>query len=171
MYDRQTESIWSQIGRQAIAGPLSGGRLEPLVLMHTSWSDWKRSNPHTLVMSTETGYERDYSRNPYASYDQVDEVWFPVRIRDDRYHAKEPVLGLEHSGQFRAYPFTELQQGGGNVQDVFGDRQISVHYDPAHRKAWALDEKGAPLAGITTYWFAWYAFHPGTSVFTASQLE
>lgn len=37
MYDRETESLWSQIAMKAIAGPLTGARLQPLFLEHTTW--------------------------------------------------------------------------------------------------------------------------------------
>jgi hypothetical protein len=167
IYDRQTESVWSQIGRQAVAGPLRGERLEPLVLTHTRWSDWRRQHPKTLVMTTDTGHDRNYSRDPYVGYDRERKVWFPVRARDDRYHAKEPVLGLEHDGRFRAYPFSELPRSGGSIEDTFEGQRITVHYDPHNRTARAEDKHGVPLAGITAYWFAWYAFHPDTTVYTA----
>ena len=166
LYDRQTESVWSQIRRQAVAGPLKGKQLEPLVLMHTRWTDWRRQNPDTLVMTAETGYRRDYSRNPYAGYDESRRIWFPVAVQDDRYHPKTLVLGLEVAGRFKAYPFTELPREGGSVADSFAGRRIVVHYDPENGKAYAVDESGEPLVGITAYWFAWVAFHPETAVFT-----
>jgi len=36
LYDRQTESLWSQISKQAIAGPLAGTELTALPLNHTA---------------------------------------------------------------------------------------------------------------------------------------
>jgi hypothetical protein len=169
LYDRQTESVWSQIRNQAVAGPLKGERLMPLVLMHTRWADWQKDHPDTLVMTTETGYRRDYSRNPYAGYDETRKIWFPVRTTDDRYQPKALVFGLELAGQFKAYPFEELPRSGGRVQDTFADRRIVVHYDPENTKAYALDANGQPLPGMTAYWFAWFAFHPDTEVYTASK--
>lgn len=169
LYDRQTESVWSQIRNQAVAGPLKGERLVPLVLMHTRWQDWQQDHPDTLVMTTETGYRRDYSRDPYAGYDETRKIWFPVRTTDDRYPPKALVLGLEQAGQFKAYPFAELPGSGGSVQDTFAGQRIVVHYDPENTKAYAMGANGLPLPGITAYWFAWFAFHPDTEVFTAGE--
>jgi len=164
-YDRQTESLWSQIRRQAVSGPLKGSSLQPIVLTHTRWQDWKQRHPDTLVLSTDTGFQRDYSNSPYAGYGASRKLWFPVLAEDDRYHPKALVLGLELAGRFKAYPFSELERAGAVVQDTLAGQQIVVHYDVVNRKADAVDESGRSLPGMTAYWFAWYAFHPGTAVF------
>ncbi|NOR20967.1 MAG: DUF3179 domain-containing protein [Xanthomonadales bacterium] len=168
-YDRQTESLWSQIRRQAVSGPLKGVSLQPVILTHTRWQDWKQHNPGTLVLSTDTGFQRDYSSSPYAGYGATRELWFPVLAEDDRYHPKAPVLGLELAGRFKAYPFSELERAGGVVHDTFTGRQIVVRYDAINKKADVADENGHSLPGVTAYWFAWYAFHPETAVFTAEK--
>jgi hypothetical protein len=171
LYDRQTESLWSQIRRQAVSGPMKGAKLQPVVLTHTRWRDWKRHHPGTLVLSMDTGYRRDYSRSPYAGYGVNRELWFPVQARDDRYHPKEPVLGLELAGRFKAYPFSELARTSGVVHDTFAGHRVVVRYDAANKKAGAVDDNGRSLVGVTAYWFAWYAFHPDTAVFTANGNE
>lgn len=167
LYDRQTESLWSQIRRQAISGKMKGDKLEPVVLTHTRWQDWQQRHPDTLVLSTDTGYRRDYSRSPYAGYSKSRELFFPVQARDDRYHPKELVLGLELDGRFKAYPFSELKKSGGVVHDLFAGQQIEVRYDAANKNAAVFDKEGRALVGVTSFWFAWYAFHPETRVFTA----
>ena len=167
LYDRQTESLWSQIQRQAVSGPMKGTKLQPVSLTHTRWSDWKRLNPQTQVLSTETGYQRDYSSNPYRGYAKDRSLWFPVRAKDDRYHPKEWVLGLELAGRYKAYPFSELAVSGGVVEDTFAGYRVVVHYDAVNNKADVVDDEGQSLASVTLYWFAWYAFHPETAVFTA----
>jgi hypothetical protein len=70
LYDRQSESLWSQIDRRAISGPRRGERLQAIPLEHTTWGDWRRRHPDTLVLSRDTGHARDYDRDPYAGYEQ-----------------------------------------------------------------------------------------------------
>ncbi|MFQ5483563.1 MAG: DUF3179 domain-containing protein, partial [Nitrospinaceae bacterium] len=86
LYDRQTESLWSQIKSEAVTGPLTGTRLRLLASTHTTWGDWKRRRPDTLVMSRNTGYRRDYGRNPYGDYDKNRTLFFPVNASSRRYH-------------------------------------------------------------------------------------
>jgi len=168
LYDRQSESLWSQLMGEAVSGPLKGTRLDTLVLEHTSWGDWRSRHPNTWVLSRETGYGRDYDRDPYAGYDNEEGLYFPVARRDPRYHPKERVLGLELDGRFKAYPFAELSRTDGLVEDRIGEHEILIRFDSANRSARALDSAGKPLPTVTTFWFAWYAFHPVTEVFKAN---
>jgi hypothetical protein len=68
MYDRQTESLWSQVLRKAVTGPMTDTPLTVLPSTLTTWKRWKKRHPDTLVLSLETGHRRDYTRDPYESY-------------------------------------------------------------------------------------------------------
>ncbi len=167
LYDRQTQSLWSQIRRQAISGSMKGERLQSIPLMHTTWVDWRQRHPDSLVLSTDTGYSRDYTRSPYAGYEQSRELYFSVREQDQRYHPKEWVLGVEIDSHFKAYPFVELEKSSGPVRDTLGGHNVMVTYDRRHRTAAAINDNGDILPTITAYWFAWYAFHPATERYQA----
>ena len=90
MYDHQTESLWSQI--QAVTGKSLGQHLEPIFLEHTTWKAWRKRHPNTMVLSRETGFTRDYSRDPYESYALTDQLMFPSTRQDDRLSPKAWVL-------------------------------------------------------------------------------
>ena len=49
LYDRQTDSLWSQLLGKAITGPLKGTELKLIPLRHTTWRAWKSEHPDTLV--------------------------------------------------------------------------------------------------------------------------
>jgi hypothetical protein len=167
LYDRQTLSLWSQIRKQAVSGPQSGVRLQAIAVEHTTWADWRKRYPGSLVLSTKTGNPRDYTRNPYQGYAQSRTLYFPVQQEDKRYHPKESVLGVEIAGRFKAYPFVELEETDGEVQDKLGGKAITVKYDRLHRTAVVVNSDGELLPSITAFWFAWYAFHPDTDVYSA----
>jgi hypothetical protein len=168
LYDRETESLWSQIRKQAITGDMRGTRLTALPLVHTSWEAWRTEHPDTRVLSTDTGHDRNYWSNPYSGYQSDAGLEFPVSARSARYHPKERVLGVELGGTFKAYPFAELSRvAGGEVRDRIAGREVRVRFDPEGESARAFDADGRELPAITGFWFAWYAFHPETEVFTA----
>ena len=153
---------------QAVAGPLKGERLTAVPLVHTSWRAWQLEHPDTLVLSTETGFRRDYDRDPYAGYTGSSDLYFPVNARSRRYHPKERVLGLEIDGRFKAYPFAELSRTGRKeIDDSFAGRKLTIRFDEVAESARVFDEGGRELAAVTGFWFAWYAFHPATEVFGA----
>lgn len=170
LYDRATQSLWSQILSTAISGPLKGSVLPSVPLSHTSWADWRRRHPGTEVLSTDTGYERDYARDPYAGYDRVPRLIFDVQHRDGRHPLKEWVLGLRVNGTAKAYPFGVLERAvdrSGTLHDTVAGQRLTIHYDRVHRTAEAVDERGRPLTGLMAFWFAWVAFHPDTEVLSA----
>jgi len=64
-------------------------------LQHTSWLDWTQQHPQSLVLSTDTGYDNDYNRNPYAGYNGSEQLFFPVSVTAPAsYYPKEKVIGL-----------------------------------------------------------------------------
>ena len=138
LYDRSSESLWSQLMAQAISGPLKGTKLQPLPMAHTSWAAWRARHPKTQVLSTDTGFMRDYTRNPYDGYEQVRSLMFEVEHRDERFPAKEWVLGLRLGGAARAWPFSVLVQrvdAEGRLRERVGGQDIEIRYDRAHRSA------------------------------------
>lgn len=171
LYDRRTNSLWSQLLSKAITGPLKGNELTRIPIELTTWADWRAQNPDTLVLSQDTGYRRDYKDNPYAGYDEHEGVNFPVSFRAQGYHPKEQVLGIQINNQAKAYPFVELakaaKQNVAEIQDEVAGQLITVRFDTTHRAAKAYDAEGKQIAGTTLYWFAWFTFNPKTAVFKA----
>ena len=172
LYDRATQSLWSQIMAQAIAGPRKGEKLTLVPLTHTTWADWKARHPDTLVLSTDTGFSRDYSRDPYAGYASSSRIMFPTAAASDRFSAKELVLGVELNGARKAYAFSELAKAlgsrpRGTLEDQLAGRTLSIRFDREHRTAQAFDSSGRELPAYVAFWFAWSAFYPTAEVFVA----
>ncbi len=168
LYDRETESLWSQILGKAVSGPLRGTRLTPVAISHTSWDDWRARHPGTRVLSTDTGHRRDYSRSPYPGYEASERVYFPVSHVSRRYHPKERVIGLELDGHHKAYPFSELSKSNPPLSDQLGGQRIRIEYDAEHRTGRVLAADGTEIPTVIGFWFAWIAFHPDSAVYTAS---
>jgi hypothetical protein len=165
MYDRESESLWSQISAQAVTGPLRGRRLRLLRSSMQRWGDWRASRPDTTVLSRETGHRRDYDRSPYGDYATSSRLVFPAPL-DRRYHPKEHTLGLRVvGGAARAYPAFELLRAGGVAEERFEGSPVRIGYDP-ERRSFRVDAPGS-IEVVEGYWFAWAAFHPETTVFVS----
>lgn len=164
LYDRQTESLWSQIRKQAVAGRLKGQRLQQISMEHTRWSDWKSRYPQSQVLSLDTGYQRDYDRSPYTGYADSERLMFSVAATDPRFHPKEYVIGVEINGIFKAYPFSVLSKYSGELIDQVGGETIRVEFDDENRTG-RVYIGGEMIPSTIGFWFAWYAFHPDTLVY------
>lgn len=107
MYDQQTKSLWQHMRGEPVVGPLadSGIRLVPRPVVTTTWSDWVRQHPRTVVLDIDTGYVRDYTPGrPYGAYYASPETMFPVFPRSTRLATKEIVFVLRLDPHRKVYP-------------------------------------------------------------------
>lgn len=125
MYDRQTESLWSHFTGEAVIGHLAGERVEVLPVATVSWADWRQAHPDGLVLSRDTGFDREYGRNPYPGYDDVDSSPFLFDGEvDGRLAAMERVIGIERDGEAVAVRLDELADRSVIEVDVAGTRLV-----------------------------------------------
>lgn len=97
MYDHATKSLWSTFGGAPVVGPLVGKGIElkALYVVTTTWKEWKQRHPNTLVLSLDTGHQRDYSEGAaYREYFATDRLMFGVPKLDPRLPNKAEVLAL-----------------------------------------------------------------------------
>ena len=110
MYDRETESYWPQIYGRAITGEMSGEKLERVPLYWTQWQLVKDNFPEANILSRDTGFSRNYNRDPYGSYIENgssgnyytnDRLVFNVINEDNRLERKDIVI----AGEINETPF------------------------------------------------------------------
>jgi len=136
MYDRQTESLWSHFTGQALAGMFAGTELTSYPVSTVSWKDWRTAHPDGLVLSRDTGSERDYGRNPYPGYDDIDNPPFLFEGEvDGRMSAKERVIGVGRDRDPIAVRLERLLDDGVIAFDLEGDPTV----------AWALPGTASAL--------------------------
>lgn len=164
MYDRETESLWSQILGKAVNGPSKGQNLDPVPVLHTTWADWQRRHPDTVVLAYPRPLQRNYTVDPYPGYADSKRILFPVANRDKRYPPKSVVIGAVIDGRPHAWPFAELPHEQQELTDHIGEHELTVKYDHATGAARIINADGNEIPSFTAYWFAWAAFHPETKV-------
>ena len=127
MWDHETESLWQQATGEAIVGELTGQSLSLLSSPIVSWKDFKISFPEGEILSQDTGYPRDYGRNPYSGYDTSSFPFLFTGELDPRLAALERVIGVTIGGESVAYPFSVLAELG-VVNDSVGGKKIVIFY-------------------------------------------
>ncbi len=229
MYDRQTETWWQQATGVGIVGDLTGARLEFVPSQLISLEQFAQAYPDGQVLSRDTGFRRDYGRNPYVGYDDIDQQPFLFAgVTDGRLAPKERVvtLGEQDSAAPVSVPHSELRSrgvvnlefegapvavfwqpgvvsaldeafidesddvGGTGVFSAVVDGQALTFVREGGKDASITDEDtgstwditgraiDGPLAGATLepvvhgdhFWFAWAAFVPQTTIWTADGL-
>jgi hypothetical protein len=91
MYDRETDTVWTQVDGNGIKGSLAGRRLEVVPSVHATWKQWKQLYPNSVVLkkrgTPRSAYD-DYNRDPNRA------GILGRRIRDKRLPPKERVIGV-----------------------------------------------------------------------------
>ena len=123
MYDRLTDSYWSQALGTAITGELTGQQLKIIPFDVILWGDWISLHPETLVLTRDTGYTRAYSVDPYRSYYTEPRIIFPVDNKDDRMHLKEIILGFNEGEIYKAYKQSDIESKV-VINDKINEQQI-----------------------------------------------
>ena len=105
MYDRETDTLWSQFSGQAVLGELAGTLLQPSGVTLTTWTTWRDTHPDTTVLD-----QGGTARDPYVFYYAGDNAGVLGETNaDERLMRKEFVLGIHREdGYTKAYPFREL---------------------------------------------------------------
>lgn len=168
MYDRKTDSLWSQILGEAIVGERTGDKLSVLPSDITKFGQWKRLHPSGEVLSRDTGTQRFYGQDPYGDYYTTPGTIFDVKNKDDRLGEKEFVLGILVDGKAKAYHTAAVKRSG-RVEDQFAGRTIVAEYQADidavrlfERKSDGSLERINPFAA---FWFSWAAAHPETELY------
>lgn len=165
MYDRKTDSYWTQIDGLAVVGELTGMKLTPISIDTVAWRDWKKAHSDSKVLSQFTGFDRPYGHDPYASYYEHSFVFFPVENEDDSVHPKTIIFGIEVNGVFKAYKEDDLIELK-MIEDTVGDISIRIERDDAGIVKVTNLETGEEIVKERDFWFAWYAFHYETELYT-----
>jgi hypothetical protein len=164
MYDRKTDSYWTQIDGQAIIGPLAGQELTEISIDTVVWRDWKKIHPDSEVLSQNTGFTRDYGRDPYGNYYEDSFLMFPVENEDNRIHPKTPIAGIEVNGVHKAYKEDQIRSEK-LIEDTVNGVDIKIESDEAGLIKITNKATGEEIVKERDFWFAWYAFHPDTLLY------
>lgn len=192
MYDRDTDTWFPQVLAVGISGPHAGTALVERPLVWTTWERWRRAHPDTAVLSTETGFARNYSRDPYGAYNPRSGYYapdsptmFPLMHEDGRFPPKSVFVGARSQDTAVAVRLERLRNSGRVELKAGGQVFTAIHDDvldtgylfrgrtqaEAHAGgagpggvSWSGGEALEPLNAFEAMWFAWAGFYPETAV-------
>jgi hypothetical protein len=135
MYDRAEDGRWQQVAATAIDGPREGASLREFRLVWTTWGAWRERHPDTRVLSTDTGYARDYTRDPYGDYNPTTGYYdrdnvatiFPTLVDDDRLPPKAVVMGARTAEAAVAFEKSLLRSEKVLTADLAGETVAAVY--------------------------------------------
>lgn len=172
MYDRKTDSLWSQVLTEAITGEMTGTKLSVLPSDQMRYGEWKKKYPLGEVLSRDTGgFSKSYGRYPYAGGDYFGVDGLSLRMvnpTDTRLPNDAFVFGITVNEKTKAY-HTEAVKKKGVVVDEFAGETFILRYDTEfdvtrmfRKLPDGSEERVNPISG---FWFSWAAAHPDTELY------
>ena len=126
LYDRKTDSHWSQMGLKCVNGKQIGEVPKTVKIVETTWFQWKLLYPNTTVLSTGTGFSRSYGSYPYGPYKTDHDYFiFEANPKNDALPNKERVYAILDNEQAVVFQFEKFT-GGNAAMTVFNGKNYLI---------------------------------------------
>lgn len=152
MYDRNTESLWSQIEGRSVVGDLLETELEILPIQVLDFVDVKDIEG-LEILSENTGFRRNYDVYPYDGYDESEELIFPVAFNDQRLFAKEIMFAVNAGDIPVAFRFEKLKEEGSAEITLENGEVLTATSNGTEVEV--QNSNSEVLPGFFTQWFSW----------------
>ena len=105
MRDEETASWWQQASGKAISGPLQGNGLDPVYNDELTFGAWKEESPGGQVLLPVKKDEKYYESNWEPDVAKLPVV---ISFKGNGMSDRDVIIGIELSGEARAYPLSAL---------------------------------------------------------------
>ena len=126
LYDRISDSNWSQLKLECVNGPLIGSTPTLINVVETNWITWKTLYPNTKVLSEDTGFSRNYSVSPYGNYAVSEGFIFKPSILNSALPNKERVFAIINGSKSKVYQFSNFNTGKSIIESFNGKNYLIV---------------------------------------------
>jgi hypothetical protein len=162
MYERSTMGLWSQVYMQAVTGPHAGRDLRHRPVRMMTFVEFRAKHPNGEVLTTETGHQREYERNPYARYFTSDRLFMEMEFGDE---LPPKTLGLGvRAEEFTAFVTAEAAMDEPvRLETPLGEIVIKADADAGIY----IEETPNDARIVQTFYHSWSAFYPGSRIIAA----
>ena len=123
MQDKQTDTYWSLMKGQAMAGTMKGQSLNELPIGEkTTWKKWRTKHPNTKVLSVDS---KEDAPDMYQDYIRNQNGFRGLNAKDRRLETKTPIFAFRHGEKTYAVPYSAFQSGG--VFDLPDGSQVFLY--------------------------------------------
>jgi len=131
LFDHKTSSHWLPMYHKCVNGQLEGFNTESYAIVETTWQNWKDMFPDTKVMSILTGFNYNYTTDPYQNYKLSDSIEFYTQPLDSRLSIKEKVHGIIVNNRAKIYRYSSFAKKNTVLLDNFQGLSVVVagNYD------------------------------------------
>ena len=161
MYDRATESLWQQSTGEGLAGEFVDERLELAPFQLLTMGEVAQRYPDALLLSEDTGHQRDYARNPYSGYEEDNERFvFGISDFDPALPSKEIMVAFRVGETPVATSWNQLAEG--DTMSLVDGQVISLRKQ--NGELTITNESGEEIPFYFEMWFSFSVQHGESAV-------
>lgn len=108
LYDRTSESNWSQILGTAVSGLYRSDKVKTINMFETTLKFALGLPGSVEYLDTNTGTSYNYFQSLYPEYKTNSQVSFPLSNTDASFNAKERVLGIVIGNKVKVFSFSDF---------------------------------------------------------------
>ncbi|MBO9998648.1 MAG: DUF3179 domain-containing protein [Cyanobacteria bacterium SID2] len=168
MYDRADDTLYVQPWGLGVLGRNVNRNLPRVPAVKTTLGAWLDRYPDSQILSTNTGYQRNYQRYPYGTYNQDRRIIFPVRNQDElELHPKAAISYIwtidsggapdRFAGDSVQFIHREIEQMGERTIE-FDGRSIRAYWDDTLETVVVEEADGTLIPAATAFAFVYPAF-------------
>ncbi|MFT7645029.1 MAG: cytochrome c biogenesis protein CcdA [Candidatus Paceibacteria bacterium] len=158
MYDRSTENLWQQSTGQVLAGSFFGAQLKLVPFQLMNLGEVKTRYSDAQILSSDTGYSRDYDRNPYSGYETDNRFVFEPSTLDTTFPLKTimTIFRTKDSTPV-ATPWLALREAQTTTETIDGESYSLTATDSGELTI--VDKSGLEYPFYFEMWFSFATQH------------
>lgn len=161
-FDIETESLWLQLTGEAIIGDMNGESLENLKMIKTTYRKATENFPKAKILSFETGFNFNYSKDPYKYYHDSDSIYGLDKPMPEM---KKKVLGIIIDDKQKAYTLNFLAKN--DVIDKLGEFEFEIRKDDVfgqYKVVGSREDEDVLIKFVEAYRYTWEGIYPEAEV-------
>lgn len=164
LYDRTTESLWSQVTGESVAGKMSGQKLAQVAALAMTLKEFSTQYGNGQVLSKFTGFVRNYDDLSYGDYAASTNGDIVIASKG-LWHPKTNIVGIEVNGKFKAYPQEAIEKK--TIVDTFAGQRLRIGIGDGKVVASDITDpkRVIYITHYSMYWFMWQLWHANTEMY------
>ena len=126
LYDRETDSHWSQMLQMAVRGDRIRDIPTSMQLIETTFATITAMYPDARVMTRDTGWGRSYDDYPYGDYRTSQNLLFNVSQQNNSLPRKQLAIGIHADNSAKVYQLSGFGTETQTIHDQFSGQSIVV---------------------------------------------
>jgi hypothetical protein len=168
MYDRTSDSLFAQAWGLGVGGKHTNTALERIDAIRTTIGEWRAAHPDSQILTTNTGYSRNYDGYPYGSYYTNEQILFDARNQHNRENHPKAIMQAvfthhefapknQFAGEAHTFTQDEVQEAG-SIEFTYQGDDATAQWNDTYDTIEFIDANGNTIPNMALFGFVYPAY-------------